>query len=158
MKILQLTIIISILSCSPRSDKSGKTFDNKKTINVSDKEPNSKKYNPEYPLVKFYYDKNTVDENKKGMNFPEEINDLVIDTSNNNLIVSFDRDGRIGCPFEGYIDMSNKDIVYLEYLENCIDIDDIVTESKELRFYYQFTDALSYKWRKFIPRQKRQPK
>jgi hypothetical protein len=33
-----------------------------------------------------------------------------------------------------------------------------VTESKELRFYYQFTDVLSYKWRKFIPRQKRQPK
>ncbi len=116
-------------------------------------------YAPEYPLVAFYYDKNISKLNKWGKAFPKEINDLVVDTLENHLIISFDYEGDLSCELNGqihltWINKKENDTVYLDYFKNCNGIENSSKSNTRIRLYYEFTDVLSYKKKIFIPRSK----
>lgn len=164
--ILNLIILFAFFSCNHQENAvTDKTIENstpikpkKAEIKKSTDKP-IKKYKPEYPLTNFFYNDNIIQLGKRESYFPEGVTDLKIDTTGGRLIISFDREGGIGCPLEGQIDRRiywndtlDNDTIYLDFFQNCDGIDDPITESIELRLYYQITDELSYKNAFFIPR------
>lgn len=159
-KIIYLFILSLFVSCFERKDNSDskKNQDSKLKTNNSKEKP----FKPEYPLVRFYLDDNISEENKTENGFPDGVNDLKIDKSNPaTIMVSFDREGGVGCEWRGKMSPNFKngkwDTVFLDYYEFCPIEDEIVDESAELRFYFEITDASSYDWCVFMPRQIENP-
>jgi hypothetical protein len=164
MKHILICILIFFLySCNNKKKNEENNISNSRNENIN-KIPFNRvypngKYHPEYPLARFYYDENISNLNKSEKIFPKEINDLVIDTTNQHLIISFDYEGELSCILNGQIDRKwnngkENDTVYLDYFKNCDGIEKLKKAPTKIRLYYQFTDELSYNKKIFIPRRK----
>lgn len=111
----------------------------------------------DYPLVEFYVNDSVCNENIS-LESNKHINDLKMDTSSSNLLVSFDIDS-----FFSEVDFAsterrlvNKyemtfcDTIFLNY---SFRTNAQITKLSKKRFYYRLTDVLSYKHCIFIPRE-----
>lgn len=149
-------IITMYLSACNSSDKTSQqsSLENNHETSTKAKSPSF-----EYPLVNFFYTNNQINADKHQTYYPEGITDLIVDSSNGNLSISFDKIHSRNCQLIGKIDRhlhweeeGVNDTIYLEYYQKCNEIDTNNKGYEELRLYYQITDALSYKRAVFIPR------
>jgi hypothetical protein len=139
-------------SCNSPNEKEGNNMPVIEGYNNQSGADMISSFKPEHPLIDFYIDDKIRSKNKTDKLFPPGVNDLTIDTTEGNLLVSFDRNGGVGCAFRGKLKITT-DTVYLEYYEFTDHPDIVITESAELRFYYKIADARNYYQRKFIPKQ-----
>ncbi len=90
------------------------------------------------PLIDFYIEDNPDYAQVHLKGHANEITDFSLIRNKDTLTISFDRDGSIGCGFLPHLTVL-KDTVYVEYYIDC-DQENIIIESKELRFYYKIID------------------
>ncbi len=150
------SIITIILFACNNTDKTNKDFSYYDYSEIPTKD-----YDPEYPLVNFSYDQNKVEADLKLPFLPNGITDLIVDSADGHLVVSFDREDVLSCPLNGQIERhfhgdekGVNDTIYLDYYQNCEGLDNVKPVSTELRLYYQITNAIAYKKAIFIPREK----
>lgn len=147
---LSSIILISfLLSCSEQESS--------KTISTSKKETKKiieNNFSPEYPLIEFYVDDHSDDANITQKGFPEGVNDLLIDTTDGRLVITFEANVLVGVDWGGKVSPNFKagkyDTVFLDYFINEKMIE--TNEKAEYRFYYLIADATSYERCVFMPR------
>jgi hypothetical protein len=157
INVFSFLMINFLISCAENSDSEKKEISKNNLISCDEKP-----FKPEYPLVGFYLNDKISDVNKTEKGFPDGVNDLKIDKSNSaTVLVSFDREGWIGCEWRGKMSPNFKngkyDTIFLDYYTICKSENDIVEESIELRYYFEIVDGSIYEGRVFMPRQIEQP-
>lgn len=107
-----------------------------------------------YPLVYLGISNSPLKTNIPIEGLDETMNDLVIDTSNQQLWVSFDIVSSSQYVYEARIENYDTFVSLTYYLED-VDSNKFIIRGKEFRVFYSFTDIDSYKKCRFFPQRKR---